>query len=65
MKKRKYIICFITGLFAATGILSGSLIANAATIDEVAEVARKYGISESYIQAGYNNYYQKRGNKNV
>ncbi len=58
MKKRKYIICFITGLFAATGILSGSLIANAATIDEVAEVARKYGISESYIQAGYNNYYQ-------
>ena len=58
MKKRKYIICFITGLFTATGILSGSLIANAATIDEVAEVARKYGISESYIQAGYNNYYQ-------
>lgn len=34
-----------------------SIQANAATVDEVAEVARSYGYSEEDIQAGYNEYY--------
>lgn len=39
------------------GIFAGALSANAATVDDVAAVARQYGYPEDFIQQGYNMYY--------
>ena len=51
----------IYGSFFITAILCSftiGLSANAATVDDVAAVARSYGYSEAQIQAGYNAYYE-------
>lgn len=58
MKKNKYMIGFAAGILTSLSIFTGVMSASAATIDDVARVAREMGISESYIQAGYNNYYK-------
>ena len=43
---------------AAISSFAIGLSANAATVDDVAAVARSYGYSEAQIQAGYNAYYE-------
>ncbi|MBO7474246.1 MAG: hypothetical protein J6U00_09675 [Ruminococcus sp.] len=53
----------ILSIIATFSALSGStlvysLSVNAATVDDVAAVARSYGYSEEDIQAGYNAYYE-------
>lgn len=53
---------FLSGICAASlmtaGIIMSGLASNAATIDEVAETARKLGFPESAIQQGLNQYYE-------
>lgn len=55
--KNKIITAIITA--AITAVSFSAISASAATVDEVAEVARSYGIPEEDIQAGYNEYYSK------
>lgn len=54
---KKFASIAASAVMAAAGMLSCSFAAHAATVDEVAEVARSYGYSEEQIQAGYNEYY--------
>ena len=56
MQRRK-IFSGITAAVAVSAALC-SLTSNAATVDDVAAVARSYGYSEEDIQAGYNAYYE-------
>ncbi|MCD7891025.1 MAG: hypothetical protein LUG26_04440 [Ruminococcus sp.] len=53
---------FLSGICAASlmtaGIIMSGLASNAATIDEVAETARKLGFPENAIQQGLNQYYE-------
>lgn len=57
MKKKSFIKSAI-GAGIIAGVLSCSMTAYAATIDDVARVARELGTySEDVIQQGYNNYY--------
>lgn len=55
--KRKSFIKSAGIIMAVCGVLSCSISAYAATVDDVARVAREYGYSEDMIQQGYNNYY--------
>lgn len=54
---KKFIVRLAASAAVIGGVLSGSLSANAATIDEVAAVARQYGYPEEYIQNGITMYY--------
>ena len=55
----KKLIGGISALTAfAAGAFSYTFSASAATVDDVAAVARSYGYSEENIQAGYNAYYE-------
>lgn len=54
---KKFIVCLAASAAVIGGVLSGSLSANAATIDEVAAVARQYGYPEDVIQTGITMYY--------
>lgn len=54
--KKSLIKTFISGMVVA-GMLSCSMIAYSASIDDVARVARELGYSEDLIQQGYNRYY--------
>lgn len=56
---KKIITAVITSALTAASLSAFSYAASAATVDEVAEVARSYGIPEEDIQAGYNEYYSK------
>lgn len=51
----------LSGILAAAatvcGICASGLSSSAATIEEVAETARRYGIPETMIQQGFNEYY--------
>lgn len=53
---KSFLKTLIGGIFIA-GMLSASMSAYAATIDEVAQVARQLGYPEDTIQQGYNQYY--------
>lgn len=53
---KSFLKTLIGGIFIA-GILSTSMTAYSATIDDVAQVARKLGYPEDTIQQGYNRYY--------
>ncbi len=58
MKKfRKALAGLLISAAAVCGTVSAAPAAFAATIDDVAAVARQYGIPESAIQQGYNEYY--------
>lgn len=58
MKKfRKALAGLLVSAAAVCGTVSAAPAAFAATVDDVAAVARQYGIPESAIQQGYNEYY--------
>lgn len=54
--KKKFIKTMI-GAGAVAGMLACSVSAYAATVDDVARVARELGYSEDLVQQGYNQYY--------
>lgn len=54
---KKIIAAFVTSALTVLAVSPVSFSAAAATVDEVAAVARSYGLSEEDIQAGYNVYY--------
>lgn len=55
--KKKIITAALTSVLTAVSVSAFALNSSAATVDDVAEVARSYGIPEESIQAGYNEYY--------
>lgn len=54
---KKIITSTFTAALTASCLLFTGVSANAATVDDVAAVARSYGYSEDQIQMGYNEYY--------
>lgn len=54
---KKIITAFMISAVTAVSVSAFPMGALAATVDEVADVARSYGIPEEDIQAGYNEYY--------
>lgn len=54
---KKYILGSLTVAVSASCLFFTGMNANAASVDDVAAVARSYGYSEDMIQAGYNEYY--------
>lgn len=54
---KKYFARLAASAAVLCGIFAGSLTANAATVDDVAAVARQYGYPEDFIQQGYSLYY--------
>ncbi len=55
--KRKF-TAFAASIAASISILGNTFSVQAATVDDVASVARSLGVSESVIQQGYNEYYK-------
>lgn len=54
---KKFLIQLAASAAAMCGIFAGALTVNAATVDDVAAVARQYGYPEELIYQGYNTYY--------
>lgn len=54
---KNYIKSVISGITALCCMAFPALSADCATVDDCAEVARSYGVSESAIQSAYNAYY--------
>lgn len=54
---KKFFVQLAASAAVVCGIFAGALSANAATVDDVAAVARQYGYPEEMIQQGYNLYY--------
>ena len=54
---KKIVINLAAIITALMGMIFVTAAVSAATVDEVAEVARSYGYSEEQIQEGYNEYY--------
>lgn len=57
MKKFKRLKSTVSAFIAVCSMSITSLNVNGATVDDCAEVARSYGVSESIIQSAYNAYY--------
>lgn len=55
--KRKF-TAFAASIAASISIFGNTFSVQAATVDDVASVARSLGVSESVIQQGYNEYYK-------
>ena len=55
---KKFLVGISTAALTVCGIFAFGINASAATIDEVASTARSLGFPESYIQQGYNQYYE-------
>lgn len=55
--KRKF-TALVASIAASISILGNTFSVQAATVDDVASVARSLGVSESVIQQGYNEYYK-------
>lgn len=56
--KRNYLIRSAATAAGLCAVLAFPFTANATTVDDVAAVARQYGLPESVIQQGYNEYYK-------
>lgn len=54
---KNFIRTITTAFTLICGLSAAAITANAATVDDCAEVARSYGVSESIIQSAYNAYY--------
>lgn len=54
---KKFFVQLAASAAVMCGIFAGALSANAATVDDVAAVARQHGYPEEIIQQGYNLYY--------
>lgn len=54
---KKLLAKVIASAAVCCGLFAGAMTANAATIEDVIETARKYGIPDSMIQQGCNEYY--------
>ena len=54
---KKFLIKLGIATFSLCILCSAGIIVNATTVDDVAAVARQYGLPESVIQQGYNEYY--------
>lgn len=54
---KKFIAYSFTAALTASCLFFSGMNANAASVDDVAAVARSYGYSEDQIQMGYNEYY--------
>ncbi len=55
---KKLIANIAVSALTLSGILASGLASNAATLDDVVETARNYGIPETMIQQGFSQYYQ-------